>query len=336
MSVKRKRYLSRRYKLLIPLMSLSAVMFVFGYFGAQNYLRDTIYEIMRDDTDDIRAYVEGCLDEDQLQAITSGAVSYDESAGWPNDMTDQRFWDAADCLASVEDFNPRTEIFTYYQTSNSSLAFGVDQWVVLQPEDSYLLGEEIIQDEDYGYLLQGLQEITYYDELNYSEEDDTYFFAVTSPLLNSQGAVIGGLTIYLDAGFAVDSLQSLSDILAIIFVVIFIIVAVLVLSITHNVTAELIDLQNSAKRAANGDYAPITLNPENLDDEVSVLEEQFNLMLNKVRQREEKLKKQVEALTIQIDMEKRSKDVKEIVESEFFQDLKNRAATVRKQREQKS
>ena len=104
----------------------------------------------------------------------------------------------------------------------------------------------------------------------------------------------------------------------------------------HNVTAELIDLQNSAKRAANGDYAPITLNPENLDDEVSVLEEQFNLMLNKVRQREEKLKKQVEALTIQIDMEKRSKDVKEIVESEFFQDLKNRAATVRKQREQKS
>ena len=77
--------------------------------------------------------------------------------GWFNGMTDQRFWDAADCTASVEDFNPRTEIFTYYQTSNSSLAFGVDQWVVLQPEDSYLLGEEIIQDEDYEYLLQGLQ-----------------------------------------------------------------------------------------------------------------------------------------------------------------------------------
>jgi len=336
MSVKRKRYLSLRYKLLIPLMSLSAVMFVLGYFGAQNYLRDTIYEIMRDDTDDIRNYIEGCLDEDQLQALTSGSLGDDVSAGWPNGMTDPRFWNAADCLASVEDFNPRTEIYTYYQASNSGLVFGVDQWAILQPEDSYILGEEIVQDDDYEYLLKGLQEVTYYDELNYSEEDDTYFFAVTSPLRNSQGAVIGGLTIYLDASFAVESLQSLSDILAVLFVVVFMIVAAIVLSITRNVTAELIDLQNSAKRAANGDYAPISLNPENLDDEVSVLEEQFNLMLGKVRLREEKLQKQVEELKIQIDMDRRNKDVKEIVESEFFQDLKSRAATVRKQREQKS
>jgi uncharacterized protein involved in exopolysaccharide biosynthesis len=58
-------------------------------------------------------------------------------------------------------------------------------------------------------------------------------------------------------------------------------------------------------------------------------------MLDKVEEREEKLEDQVEQLKVQIDMEKRNKDVKEIVESEFFQDLKQRAAEVRKQRSQK-
>lgn len=330
-----KRYLSLRYKLLIPLMGLGVLMFIMGYYGAQKYLRDTIYDIMKDETDSVRLYVEGCLNEDQLQAITSGDVQYDETAPWPDGMTDQRYWDQAECLAGVEDFNPRTEIYTYYQTANSGLAFGVDQWAVLQAEDSYLLGEKILEDEDYNYLLRGLEGVTYYDELKYFEEDDIYYFAVTSPLRNSQGIVIGGLTIYLDASVAVDRLQTLSDLLAIIFAVLFVVVTLLVLGITRNVTSELVALQSTSKRVAEGDYSPITLRPHRFNDEVSTLGELFNTMLDKVRQREQTLKTKVEELTIQIDNKKRSQDVQQIVESEFFQDLKQKAAEVRKQRQQK-
>ncbi|MBI2331356.1 MAG: HAMP domain-containing protein [Chloroflexi bacterium] len=303
-----KRYLSLRYKLLIPLMGLGVLMFIMGYFGAQEYLRNTIYEIMKNETDSIREYVEDCLDENQLQALTSGDVEYDEAAGWPAGMTDERYWTQVDCLASVEEFNPRTEIFTYYQKTDSSLAYGVDQYAVLVPEDSYSLGEDVVQDEDYDYLLRGLQNVTYYDELQYFEEDDVYYFAVTSPLRNSQGVIIGGLTIYLDANLAVESLQTLSEYLVLIFIVAFIVVALLVLGITRSVTSELVTLQATSKRVAEGDYAPIALRSHTVNDEVSALGQLFNTMLDKVRQREETLQTKV---------------------------LKQRAALVRKQRQQK-
>lgn len=143
------------------------------------------------------------------------------------------------------------------------------------------------------------------------------------------------MVIYLDAGTVVESLQVLSNSLIVVFAAAFIVVSLLVLGITRSVTSELVALQNSAKRVAEGDYTPITLKPHTINDEASTLGELFNIMLDKVRQREENLQHQVEELKIQIDMEKRSKDVKEIVESEFFQELKNRAATVRKQRQQK-
>jgi methyl-accepting chemotaxis protein len=331
----KKRYLSLRYKLLIPLMSLGVLMFVLGYFGAKEYLRSTIYKIMINETDSVRQYVENCLDENQLQAVTSGDVEYDATAGWPAGMTDERYWAQADCLASVDEFNTGTEIFTYYQKENLTLAYGVDQWAVVEPEGSYALGEDVVQDEDYGYLLRGLEGVTYYEELEYSEEDDIYYFAVTSPLRNSQGVVVGGLTIYLDASLAAESLQTLSDYLIVIFVVAFFVVALLVLGITRSVTSELVTLQATSKRVAGGDYTPISLKTHNVDDEVSTLTGLFNVMLDKVREREESLQTQVEQLKIQIDNEKRSKDVKQIVESEFFQDLKQRAAAARKQRQQK-
>lgn len=332
---KTNRYLSLRSKLLIPLMSLGVLMFIMGYFGAQNYLRDTIYKIMKNETDSIREYVEGCLDEDQLQALTTGDVEYDEAAGWPNGMTDERYWEQAECLASVDEFNYGTEIFTYYQKADSTLAFGVDQYAVVLPEDSYALGEDVLQDDDYDYLLRGLENVTYYEDLEYFEEEDIYYFAVTSPLRNSQGVVIGGLTIYLDANLAVESLQTLSEYLILIFVVAFIVVSLLVFGITRSVTSELVVLQTTSKRVAEGDYSPISMKPHKVDDEVSTLAGLFNTMLDKVRERETKLQNQVEELQIQIDMEKRSKDVKDIVDSEFFQDLKQRAAEVRKQRQQK-
>lgn len=326
-----KSYLSLRYKLLIPLMSLGVLMFIMGYYGARYYLRDTISQIMQNETDSIREYVGNCLDEDQLQALTSGEPAYDQAAG----VTDDRYWAQAECLASVDDFNPRTEIFTYYEKADSTLAYGVDQYALLQPEDSYSLGEAVAQDEDYVYLLRGLEAVTQYDELEYFEEEEVYFFVVTSPLRNSSGLVIGGLTIYLDASLAVERLQTLSEYLVGIFVFAFIVVASLVLGITRSVTSELVALQATSKRVAEGDYTPISLKPHKVEDEVSTLGELFNTMLDKVRQREENLQTQVEELKIQVDMEKRKKDVKEIVESEFFQDLKQRAALVRKQRQQK-
>lgn len=331
-----KRYLSLRYKLLIPLMGLGIIMFIMGYIGAREYLRSTIYKIMDEEVNSIREFVTACMDIDELRSLTI-EVKGDFSENWPDSMTDDRYWNQQECLVKVSDYNPRAELYTYYAVNENTLANGLDQYATLYPDESYVFGETFTaaDDEDFTYLLQGLQETTRYPDLKFDDESQIYYYAVVAPLRNSKNEVVGGLAIYLDAGSVVESLQILSNYLIAIFTVLFIVVAALVLGITRNVTSELVALQSTSKRVAEGDYSPIPLKIHRFNDEVSTLGELFNTMLDKIRQREQTLQTQVEELKIQIDMEKRSKDVKDIVESEFFQDLKQKAAQVRKQREQK-
>jgi len=331
-----KRYLSLRYKLLIPLMGLGLLMFVIGYFGAREYLRSTIYKIMDEEVDSIREFVTACMDVDELRALTI-EVKGDFSENWPDSMTDNRYWDQQECLVKVSDYNPRAELYTYYAVDENTLANGLDQWATLYPEESFVFGETFTanDDDDFDYLVRGLQETTQYPELKFDDESQIYYYAVVTPLRNSKNEVVGGLAIYLDAGNVVESLQILSKYLIAIFSVLFIVIAALVLGITRNVTSELVALQSTSKRVAEGDYTPITLRSHRFNDEVSTLGGLFNTMLDKVREREKTLQIQVEELKIQIDNKKRSEDVQQIVDSEFFQDLKQKAAEVRKQREQK-
>jgi hypothetical protein len=57
-------------------------------------------------------------------------------------------------------------------------------------------------------------------------------------------------------------------------------------------------------------------------------------MVDKVRLREQALRQQVEELRIEIDETNRQKQVSEIVESDFFQGLQERARTMRQRKRQ--
>ena len=65
-------------------------------------------------------------------------------------------------------------------------------------------------------------------------------------------------------------------------------------------------------------------------DELGQLARVFQTMAQQIYVREQTLKQQVQELRIEINETKRQKQVKEIVESDFFQDLASRAQTLRK------
>jgi len=81
--------------------------------------------------------------------------------------------------------------------------------------------------------------------------------------------------------------------------------------------------------------------PENLNapakrtDELGQLARVFQTMAREVYARAETLKQQVQELKIEIDEVKRQKQVKEIVETDFFQDLRDKARQARQQRRQR-
>ena len=71
-----------------------------------------------------------------------------------------------------------------------------------------------------------------------------------------------------------------------------------------------------------------------MQDEINTLSGVFTIMVDKVHQREQALRQQVEELKIEIDENKRQKQVSEIVESDFFQQLQERARTLRQRKRQ--
>lgn len=71
-------------------------------------------------------------------------------------------------------------------------------------------------------------------------------------------------------------------------------------------------------------------------DELGQLARIFQKMAQQVYLREQRLKQQVQELKIEIDEAKRQKQVKEIVETDFFQDLVGKAHTLRQRKQARS
>ncbi|MFQ5575499.1 MAG: hypothetical protein ACE5G8_00775, partial [Anaerolineae bacterium] len=65
-------------------------------------------------------------------------------------------------------------------------------------------------------------------------------------------------------------------------------------------------------------------------DEIGTLADVFQIMVAKVHRREDTLKKEVQKLRIEIDEVMRKQEVGEIIESDFFQDLKSKARQMRR------
>jgi HAMP domain-containing protein len=91
------------------------------------------------------------------------------------------------------------------------------------------------------------------------------------------------------------------------------------------------ELSSAAKAVERGEhFEPESISHvTSLGDELGQLARVFSDMVVAVQERERKLKQEVEELRIQIDHAKRERQVKEIVEGEFFQDLQDKARRMR-------
>jgi len=69
-------------------------------------------------------------------------------------------------------------------------------------------------------------------------------------------------------------------------------------------------------------------------DEVGQLARVFSRMAIQVQAREQKLKQEIQQLRIEIDEKKREKEVKEIVDTEYFRDLKKKAKGLRETKDE--
>ncbi len=105
--------------------------------------------------------------------------------------------------------------------------------------------------------------------------------------------------------------------------------------LSRNISFPIRRLTEAARVMEKGELDVDTLDSlldQRVENEVSQLARVFKQMAEAVQMRERRLKEEVKELRIQIDRSKREDEVKKIVETEFFEDLQNKARVLRQQR----
>jgi len=152
-----------------------------------------------------------------------------------------------------------------------------------------------------------------------------------APIHNAAGQTVGAVGVDMCAA-DVEQLQNglrFAILPAFGLTLLFLTAAVVLLA--NRFTQPVITLTKVADRISTGDYGVdlAALHSGQIQNEVSTLARVFELMVAKVRQREEILRAQVKELQIIIDDSKRKKQVDEIVDSDFFRDLQGKARNMR-------
>lgn len=100
--------------------------------------------------------------------------------------------------------------------------------------------------------------------------------------------------------------------------------------LSRRITRPVDDVSAAARALATGTFDASSLDrAARRKDEVGDLARSFRSMAVEVAEREQRLREQVERLTVQIDRAKVAEEVKEITESDYFQGLKSRSQELR-------
>jgi len=100
--------------------------------------------------------------------------------------------------------------------------------------------------------------------------------------------------------------------------------------LSRHTTDPVVKLTRAAEAVEEGSFDLEELNEVSARaDEFGRLSRVFRRMAAEVDKREKRLRQKVEALNIEIDRTKQAQDVAEIVETDYFQDLRRRAKDFR-------
>ncbi len=151
-----------------------------------------------------------------------------------------------------------------------------------------------------------------------------------APIVDDSGNTIGAIGIDITAAYVQQVTDEILQQGIIAFAITFAIIFLLVYWLAGFLTRPIIGLAGAAKKIGEGDYnQEIGGADNNVKDEIDTLTDVFKVMVDKVAQREQNLRARVQQLEIMIDKSKLSKQVTEIVESEFFQDLQTKVKDMR-------
>ncbi|MDP1545567.1 MAG: hypothetical protein Q8L87_06050 [Anaerolineales bacterium] len=352
------KFVSLQTKLILGFTLIFTVVFASTYYWfydfSQKEAMDQIKEGLYDTI--IGATETGILDDGDSVQIIDG----DEMEGLINEgqvgedgvtTSDPRYWNQVEVLCEIRRLEPRASPYTYIKGDGPDEIIFIGSWGACLPDPNW---DEFAKfRESYnvnvGPNLAGLDEVVFQTETGWCayadenciphiyQDDFGSWVSAFAPIRNSNRQTVGALGIDFTSTYVNEVRAQILRSIYIAFSVTYLILLALIYFVSQFFTRPLIGFTRAIEQIGDGNYevglkylGELNLS-EDFPDEIETMDRVFRGMVSKIYQREQVLRKQVEELKIVIDESKRSKQVNEIVESEFFQELKEKARKIRSQ-----
>lgn len=316
---------SVRAQLLILFTVIFALAFAAFAFAFYNRFSDYAVEIAK-----------GKLSSDALSITVEAAASIDA-----NQVEAIRNGDSDARQALIENFEARQNF--YKEQSDLELEFSllfhdqdsVDE-LVFVPSVSDLATspwavESYENEDDQAYWEDTAQQGYSYDIIS---EEPFLWTTYSQPIFNRDDTPTGGiLFVDLRSDNQISEVRrQVLEVVAITGTAVFILMFLVIIFASRRATLALSRLTDASELLDKGEpYQTAILQPVfKRGDEIGQLARVFDRMAVEVQGREEKLKQEVVKLKIEIDRSKQAQQVSEIVDSDFFQDLKAKKEELRK------
>lgn len=269
------------------------------------------------------------LDAAQFAEIVAMGPAFNADDPWPIGYP---AYDAQNKeLVRIREIVPEASPYSYYRDPSTGELLWATSWAVgIEDFAVVFRGKvaDIVPPETYALMEQGLERTV--NQGAYTDANGSWISTYT-PIRLPDGTVVGGLGIDYSLAYVDEVRANALRVVIPVLIVSYVLLLIVVLLISAWLARPLKRLTEATRRIAAGEYEldMTAFTRTRFPDEMSVLSRSFATMVEKVGARERKLTQQVRRLTVQIDEEKRRREVTAITDSDFFTDLTAKAATMR-------
>jgi HAMP domain-containing protein len=344
-------------KLVLWFTLVFTVVFLGAFYWFYTFVTEqALGSIVRDMTRTVRGAAAG-LEGEALVTLAREGVRTDDARSEHPLYAEQLAW-----LETVHQIEPRAWPYTYVPgAGENDIVALVDLWITEDPNRSFGFLDDYTST---GPLIRGLAEETFYvprdvrcDEARASREGETFaavrgtlryltclatrrvgytdaygsWVSAYAPIVGENGEILGAIGLDFESAYVDQVQDALLAGTGRALMITYAVLIVLVLLASRLLTRPIGLLTAAAERVGEGDYEVdfARFRQRRWRDEIGVLSEVLAGMVDKVRVREQTLRKQVQELRIEIDEAKRKEQVAEIVDTDFFRDLQSKAANMR-------
>jgi HAMP domain-containing protein len=321
-------FISLRMKLLITFTVVFALIFAAVFLWFNDFAAARALDRLAADLEVLRDGAASGINGNEFEALYQEAEPNDEGFS-----DDPRYWEQVDWLATVKRIDPRSNAYTMIQGSTpNEFVIVTNAGARVDPENSAgFMSAFTLDDVPPGFaaLFNGTSETWMLLE-PYQDQWGSWISGYRV-IRNNDGDPVGVLGTDLHAEYLADVQQQVRNAALPAFVITYVVLFLTVYVLSLFLTRPISRLRAMAVHIGEGDYNIdlSVMTKAFIQDEINKFAQVFEIMVAKVRVREETLKKKVEELRIEIDIVKQQAHVSEIVETDFFRDLQAKARQVR-------